>query len=286
MRVTGEKAVRDPYRPRPARIENIVVESRARDTRTFELAFLEPVDAEDFKYSPGQFAELSVFGAGEAPISISSSPGSSLLQFCVKRVGLVTQAIHNLGVGNLIGVRGPYGSGFPVGGMEGRDLVFVAGGIGLAPLRALINFVLDPANRHDFGGVNIIYGARTPGDLLFKRDLKAWAAREDVQYHETVGRADEDYPGRVGLVPALLKEISPSPENAVAVTCGPPIMIKFVLPLLAELGFPADGIFTTLEMRMKCGIGKCGRCNLGHKYVCVDGPVFSLAELRDLPEEY
>lgn len=276
----------NPYRPWPARIVSITEESAVRDTRTFELEWLDEDAEAHFKYRPGQFAELSLFGFGEAPISITSSPTQPNLQFCIKRVGVVTTAIHQLQTGDTIGVRGPYGNSFPVQAMEGKNILFVAGGIGLAPLRSVINYLLDRANRNRYANITILYGARTPGDLLFKKELREWAERSDVHYYETVDRATDGYSGRVGFVPALLKEVAPSSVETIALTCGPPIMIKFVLQGLTELGFQPSQILTTLEMRMKCGIGKCGRCNIGRHYVCIDGPVFTYEQLLAMPAEY
>jgi len=278
--------ISNPYHPWPARIIKITEESAARDTRTFELEWVDPDHNARFQHRPGQFAELSILGAGEAPISITSSPTQPNLQFCIKQMGVVTTAIHQRQVGDVIGVRGPYGNCFPVEAMEGKHVVFVAGGIGLAPLRSVINYLLDKSNRSRYADVSILYGARSPGDLLFKEELKQWGERSDVQYYETVDRAAEGYSGRVGFVPALLEEIAPSPADTVALTCGPPIMIKFVLQGLTKLGFAPSQIITTLEMRMKCGIGKCGRCNIGKHYVCIDGPVFSYEQLLAMPQEY
>jgi len=268
------------------RIIKITEESAVRDTRTFELEWIEAEHGARFKHLPGQFAELSIFGAGEAPISITSSPTQPNLQFCIKRMGLVTTAIHQRQAGDVIGVRGPYGNCFPLEAMEGKNVLFVAGGIGLAPLRSVINSLLDASNRERYADVTILYGARSPGDLLFKEELEQWGERTDVHYHETVDRADDGYAGRVGFVPALLDELAPSPADTIALTCGPPIMIKFVMEGLTKLGFTPDQIITTLEMRMKCGIGKCGRCNIGHQYVCIDGPVFSYEQLLAMPREY
>lgn len=274
------------YKPYLARIIAIEVESAVRDTRTFTLEFLNDAARKQFQYLPGQFAELSVAGAGEAPISITSSPTQPHPEFCIKRMGVVTRAIHNLALGDTIGVRGPYGNTFPLETMEGKNIIFVAGGIGLAPLRSLIIYMLDAQHRNRYKDITIIYGARSPGDLLFKRDLKQWAERQDVKYHETVDKADETYTGKEGFVPQLLEEVAPKPANAIALTCGPPIMIKFVLQGLTKLGFTPDQIITTLEMRMKCGIGKCGRCNIGPYYVCIDGPVFSYRQILGMPQEY
>jgi len=268
------------------RIARITVESSTRDTRTFELEWVNPEDGRAFQYLPGQFAELSVLGSGEAPISITSSPTQPNLQFCIKRMGVVTTAIHYMKEGDTLGVRGPYGNTFPLDLFKGKNILFIAGGIGLAPLRSVINYMLDDSHRKDYKNITILYGARTPGDLLFKYDLKAWGERPDVAYLETVDRAAPGYAGRVGFVPALLDQTAPKPKDTVAITCGPPIMIKYVLKSLTELGFPPEMIITTLEMRMKCGIGKCGRCNIGKYYVCIDGPVFSYAQLQKMPKEY
>ena len=276
----------NPYKPLPMRIGKITMESAAKDTRTFELEWVNPEDEKNFNHLPGQFAELSVFGYGEAPISITSSPTQPNLQFCIKRMGRVTEAIHNMKVGDVFGVRGPYGNTFPLKEFEGKNIVFVGGGIGLAPLRSLINYMLDESNRDKYKDISIMYGARSPGDLLFKSELKEWAERSDVDYYETVDKRTPGYEGREGFVPALLEEIGPSPENAMAVTCGPPIMIKFVMQSLTKLGFKPPQMITTLEMRMKCGIGKCGRCNIGKYYVCIDGPVFSYEQLLEMPDEY
>jgi NAD(P)H-flavin reductase len=281
-----DAALKNPYMPRPMRIVKITVESSARDTRTFELEWVNLEDAKEFHYLPGQFAELSVLGSGETPISITSSPAQPNLQFCIKRMGAVTTAIHHLNKGDIIGVRGPYGNTFPIDAFRGKKVLFVAGGIGLAPLRSLINYILHETHRADYKDITILYGARTPGDLLFKYDLQAWAGRPDVTYLETVDRATNGYTGRVGFVPALLNETAPKPDDTIAVTCGPPVMIKFVLKSLTALGFPPERIVTTLEMRMKCGIGKCGRCNIGKYYVCVDGPVFTYAQMLKMPKEY
>ena len=285
-RCNCETEVSNPYHPWPARIIKIIEESAARDTRTFELEWVEPEHAAAFQHKPGQFAELSIFGCGEAPISITSSPTQPDLQFCIKQMGVVTTAIHQRKVGDMIGVRGPYGNSFPLDRMEGKKLLFVAGGIGLAPLRSVINYVLDPSNRDRFAEVSILYGARSPGDLLFKDELKQWTQRDDVEYFETVDRAAEGYEGRVGFVPTLLEELAPAPADTIALTCGPPIMIKFVMQGLTKLGFEPNQMITTLEMRMKCGIGKCGRCNIGRHYVCIDGPVFTQEQLLAMPQEY
>lgn len=275
---------KNPLVPDLAVIESITDETP--DVKTFRVRFDDPTLVEEFAYQPGQCAMLSLPGIGEAMISITSSPTrTGFLEFAVKRVGLFTEALHAQAPGRKIGVRGPYGNHFPVDDMVGKKLIFIGGGIGLAPLRSLINYVLD--NRERFGTVDIIYGARSPQDLVFKEELfDAWTKAPDVNVHVTVDKGDETWKGHEGFVPNFLEELKPSPEGAVAITCGPPIMIKFVLQALGRLGFSPERIVTTLEMKMKCGIGKCGRCNIGEKYVCVDGPVFTLAQLATMPDEY
>jgi NAD(P)H-flavin reductase len=267
---------RNPLIPKVATIESILDETP--DIKTFRVAGV------SFEYRSGQCAMLSKLGVGEAMISITSSPTRDELEFSIKRVGRLTEALHEMKPGMNIGMRGPYGNSFPIENMIGKDLVFIGGGIGLAPLRSLINNCFD--NREQFGRIVIIYGARSPEDLVFRKELfDVWPNNRDTEVHLTVDKGDDDWRGRVGFVPALLEDIGPSPENAMAVTCGPPIMIKFVLKSLQDMGFASENIITTLEMKMKCGIGKCGRCNIGEKYVCVDGPVFRLADLVTLPDE-
>ena len=274
---------RNPYLPSSARIEEVRVETP--DTKTFTVVFCDDAGRDDFAYRPGQFAEVSVFGVGEAPFSITSTPTrKGFLEFSIKRMGRVTQALHEMIGGEQIGVRGPYGNSFPVQDWKGRKLFFIGGGIGLAPLRSVINYCLD--NRADYGDIEVIYGARSPADLVFKPELEQWAQREDLKLHLTVDAGNEEWQGRVGFVPALVTELNPSPANVITITCGPPIMIRLVLQGLAQLGFSDEQIVTTLEMRMKCGIGKCGRCNIGRSYVCVDGPVYSLAQIKALGSEH
>lgn len=278
---------RNPYLPYPARIEDILVENDAKDLKTFRLALEDPKSAAAFEYMPGQFAELSLPGMGEAPFGIASSPteGDHLL-FTVKRTGLFTTELHSLEPGAPIGVRGPMGNTFPWDRMVGKDLVIVGGGFAFTTLRSAIKYILDPANRSDFGSLLVIYGARTPGELLYRSELDQWQARDDIDVHLTVDKADENWTQHEGVVTTVLDGIKPSSDNALAVVCGPPIMIKFTLVSLIQLGFPEDAMILSLEMRMKCGIGKCGRCNIGSKYVCKDGPVFTREELSALPAEY
>jgi NAD(P)H-flavin reductase len=273
------------YQPHLMTIE--AVQDEAPDTRTLRLAFRDPEVAERFSFKAGQFGEYSVFGAGECTFCIASPPTRrGYIECSFKAVGKVTRALRELEAGEIVGFRGPYGNSFPVERWEGRRVVFVAGGIGLAPVRCVIWNVLDLRDRFD--EVTVVYGARSVPDLVYKRELASWRERPDLRLVRTVDPGGEEagWDGEVGFVPAVLERAAPSADNAVAVVCGPPVMIKYTLPVLARLGFPPDRIFTTLENRMKCGVGKCGRCNVGPVYVCKDGPVFSAAELAELPAEY
>jgi sulfhydrogenase subunit gamma (sulfur reductase) len=271
---------KNPYVPELVTITNIIEETP--NIKSFQVVFNDPERMKTFKFEPGQVGQLSVFGVGESTFVINSPPTRmEYLQFSVMKAGEVTAALHELFPGDQMGVRAPLGNWFPYDTMKGKKILFIGGGIGLAPLRTLILYMLD--NRSDYKDITIIYGSRTPPDLCYKEDLKEWEARSDVNLILTV---DADYPGwdkRIGFVPTVLNEVAPSPEDTIAITCGPPIMIKFVLQNLAKLNFKEEDIITTLEARMKCGIGICGRCNLGSKYICKDGPVFSLAQLREFP---
>lgn len=273
------------YLPYLATIQKIVTETP--DIKTFRLAFQDTKLNESFAYKPGQFIKFSVFGVGEAPFCLSSSPTrSGYIECSIKLMGKVTQAVHELEVGDMIGIRGPYGNGFPIGEMKDKSLIFVGGGIGLAPLRPLIWNVID--RRDDFKDIIIIYGARSIADLVYKEELEQWQNMSGISTILTVdpGGEDENWTGKVGFVPTVLEEVNPSPEGAVVITCGPPIMIKFVLIALQKMGFTPEQIITTLEMKMKCGLGKCGRCNIGGVYVCKDGPVFSYEQIRHFPDEF
>lgn len=266
------------YLPQIAVIEKVIEETA--DTRTLHFNFRDEKLRADFSFKPGQFCFLSVLGVGEAPFCLSSSPTRrDHLECSVREVGRLTRAIHRLGVGAEIGFRGPYGNSFPLDYLAGKNLVFVGGGIGLAPLRSLIWYVLD--NREGYGRVDIVYGARSPADLSFRYDLEAWGENKTVNRVTTVDKGNDGWTGRVGLVPVVLGEVAPSADNAVAIVCGPPVMIRYTFPALARLGYSPEQMLTTLEKRMKCGIGKCGRCNISNIYVCKDGPVFSFAEIKD-----
>ena len=276
----------NPYVPLPMRIEEIIVETEDENIKTFELSFMARPDEERFVYTPGQFAEISVFGKGEAPFGMASTPTQpGRLSFSVSKIGVVTGALHRMEKGDVVGVRGPLGNGYPLEIFKGKNLILVGGGFGFSTLRALTNFILHESNRKDYRDLTVIYGARRPGLLLYKKDLEAWKKQEDIRLHLTVDKGENGWQGHVGFVPDVTRSVAPDPKNAYAVVCGPPAMIQFTLPVLKELGFRDENVFLSLEMRMKCGIGKCGRCNVGSKYICSDGPVFSQAQLNGLAGE-
>jgi len=242
--------------------------------------------SQDFHaYQPGQFAFVSAFGVGEAAFGFASTPNNGTLEFAIQRLGSVTTELHELGVGDVVGVRGPLGNCFPLDDMRGKNLVVLGGGIGGAPLRPVIQYVLK--NRPDYGHLTILWAARHPSLLVFTDEYDTWRSAPDTQLHLTVDVADAEWDHHTGLITDLLERVSPSPENSVTITCGPPIMIHFVNKMLVEkFDFRPEQNFVTLEARMHCGIGKCGRCNLGEKLVCVDGPVFSMAEVGSFLESY
>ncbi len=273
------------YKPYLATIEEIIDETP--DVRTFRLVFQDEAVRDSFTFRSGQFAEYSAFGAGESTFCIASSPTrQGYIECCFRGVGKVTEALRRLEKGDTVGVRGPYGNSFPIEAFFGKSLVFVAGGIALPPLRTLIWNCLD--QRDKFQEITIVYGARTESDLVYKHELKEWQERGDVRLVKTVdpGGNGPDWDGKVGFVPSILEEAAPKSDNCIALVCGPPIMIKFTLPVLERLGFTDEQIYTTLENRMKCGLGKCGRCNVGNTYVCKDGPVFTAAQVKAMPQEF
>lgn len=267
------------YLPTFVRILDIKPLTELEKVFTFELPNGRPLG-----HRPGQFVEVSVLGVGEAPISISSSPSRSSKSFeiCVRRVGDVTSALHSLKPGDRVGIRGPFGRGFPFEKFRGKDLLFAPGGLGLAPLRSLINQVID--ERAMFGRVVILYGARNPGELLFKDELKRWDEMEDVELYLTVDRGDDSWTGNTGVITTLFRNISVYPRNTVAATCGPPIMYRFVMMELFGKGISEGNIWLSLERRMKCGVGKCGHCQINNVYACQSGPVFSYKEIKGLEE--
>jgi NAD(P)H-flavin reductase len=271
----------DLFLPAVARITD--VRDETPDTRTFGLRFRDPAHDRSFGFRPGQFMELSVFGYGEAPFCFASSPTRpGKIEITVRRTGTLTDALHTLGPGDEVGVRGPCGNGFDLRAAEGRDLLFIGGGIGLPPLRGLIWNVLDERKR--FGRVTILYGARTPADLVYKAELQEWAKRPDMEFHVTVDRGGDGWTGNVGMVPTLFDRTELSPKTSLAYVCGPPVMIKFVVQDLLMRGFPEEAIISTLERMMQCGVGKCNHCAIGHRWICRDGPVFSYRQIRELRE--
>lgn len=267
------------YRPVMAKLLEV-----EQMTELEKLFTLELPGGRSLGNEPGQFVEVSLFGIGEAPISISSSPGRSngTFELCVRHAGDVTGAMHGLEPGAVLGVRGPFGHGFPIEKMKGKDVLFAAGGLGLAPLRSLINEVLD--QRGFFGRVIILYGTKQPSEILFKDELLEWAEREDVEFHMTVDRGDEQWRGNVGVITTLFPKITLNPRNTVAATCGPPIMYRFVLMEMLGKGISETQIYLSLERRMKCGVGKCGHCQINELYCCQDGPVFRYADIKGLEE--
>ncbi|MFO7626430.1 MAG: FAD/NAD(P)-binding protein [Candidatus Fermentibacteraceae bacterium] len=277
----------NPYLPFPMRVSKSVAETDDGSIRTLSLSFARKEDSEAFSFRAGQFAELSLLGTGEAPFGIASSPvDPGMLDFTVSRIGLVTSELHNLETGDRVGMRGPLGNGYPLEELEGRNVLVVGGGFGFSTLRAFTSYALHPGNRGHFGGLTVVYGARNPGLLLYRQDLLEWGKRDDIDLRVTVDTPDDSWAGRTGVVPAVVRELCIDAGKTAALVCGPPAMIRYTLPVLTELGLPPERVFLSLEMKMKCGIGKCGRCNIGEAYVCTDGPVFSLARLNTLPGEY
>ncbi len=276
------------YLPLPVRIEQITIETEDKSLRTFKLIFLNKEDEENFTYTPGQFCEISIAGQGEIPIGIASSPTETgFLMFTVNKTGVVTRYIHNMKEGDIIGVRGPLGNWYPWEAMEGKNVIVIGGGFAFTTLRSSIVYMLHPENRNRFKDITVVYGARSPGLLLYREELAEWEKRDDINVHITVDATDDpNWQYNIGFVPTITEQKITTSEDSYALVCGPPIMIKFTQPVLEKVGFTPEQIIMSLEMRMKCGIGICGRCNIGDKYVCKDGPVFSLAQLNELPKEY
>ena len=264
----------------------VEVKDMAEEIKLFRVELLNGGSAAFCDFQPGQFAFLSAFGAGEAPFGIANTcQRGPVLDFAVHRLGSVTTELHEMGPGDVVGVRGPMGNWFPMEQFKGKDLIVMGGGIGGAPLRPVIQYVLD--HREDYGRLAILWAARHPSLLIFTDEFDEWRQAADTQLHLTVDEPDPRWDHNVGLITELLERVKPSPENAISITCGPPIMIYYVNKMLVEqMGFSLAQNFVTLEARMHCGIGKCGRCNLGEKLVCVDGPVFSMAEVGELLESF
>ena len=282
-----KKLVPNPYIPMLTRVKSIISENEVRDIKTLELEFQKEEEYKAFDYIPGQFAEISIIGKGECPIGIASSPTEEgTIKFTIKKMGTVTSSFHNSDIGDTIGVRGPLGNGWPMEGLKGQNIVVIGGGFAFSTLRSLVLYVLDDKHRKDYGDITVIYGNRDSGEVLYRDVLEEWEKRDDIKVVLTIDREEEGWTRKVGFVAAIVKEVAPSPDNAVAIICGPPIMIRTAVDELVKIGWKDEKILNSLEMRMKCGIGKCGRCNIGEKFVCIDGPVFSLAELKKMPNEY
>ncbi len=271
----------NPYRPWPARITSI---RDLTDTeKLFELRLIDESVRDAFQFAAGQFVEVSIFGVGEAPISISSAPSKGgFIELCVRNAGDVTSALHQKQCGDIVGLRGPFGRGFPFDVMKGHDVLLVAGGLGIAPLKSLINHIHD--ERHDFGRVTILLGAKNPGEILFRKQFDMWKHREDFDLIMTVDQPDDTWDGEVGLVTKLFDTLDIDPDNTFGAICGPPVMYRFVIDEMRKKKMNVDHIYVSFERRMKCGIGKCGHCGVGHQYACVDGPVFNYWEAMNLQE--
>jgi NAD(P)H-flavin reductase len=277
-------ATENIYLPKVARLDRVVEE--IAEVRTFFWHFEDPLAQAAFRqFRPGQFAQMSLFGVGEFPASLPPSPTEDEVFFTIRQVGACTAALHRLQPGDQFAVRGPYGNGFPMEDYAGKNLVFVAGGIGLIPLRSCIIYAL--AHRERYRRIQIYYGAKTPHELMYLPNLRAWEQAAGVECHLTVDRAAEGWKGHVGVVGSLFKRpgVQVPVDNTVAFVCGPPIMFRFVIRDLLAMGFREDQIMSTLERYMKCGVGKCGHCCIGVAYVCVDGPVFTYQQIKKLGED-
>ena len=269
------------YVPRPATLKR--VEKLTKTETFFEIAM---DDGQPLGHTPGQFVEVSIMGVGEAPISISSAPGTNNFEMVVRNVGDVTSKLHAMQPGDNIGIRGPFGTGFDTEGLKGKNLLFIGGGLGIVPMRSLINYVLN--NRADYSKVMILYGCKDPSELLFKGELAQWENMNDVEFHKTVDTCveNESWDGQVGVITTIMPLVTFDPNNTCAIVVGPPIMYRFVIKDLLNMGMPEENIIVSLERRMKCGVGKCGHCQMNGVYVCKEGPVFNLADLKDVPEAF
>jgi sulfhydrogenase subunit gamma (sulfur reductase) len=273
----------NPYLPYLGRLA--AIEQLGTGIKLFKVRFEDPAQADAFVYQPGQFGFLSAFGTGEAPFGITSVYGiDETVDFAVAMVGTVTHALHGMSVGEVVGVRGPMGNWFPMDEIRGKNVIVLGGGIGGAPLRPVISSILH--DRDNYGEMTILWAARNPQLLVFTGEYDVWRQAPCTQVHLTVDQGDAGWTGHTGLITELLQRVNPSPANAAVIVCGPPIMIHFAIIELQKLGFASEQIITTLEAKMKCGIGKCGRCNMGEKYVCLHGPVFTHAEIKDFLESF
>ena len=269
----------DIYKPETATV--LKSEWMASKERFLELKL---DSGKELGHMPGQFVEVSVFGIGEAPISISSSPTQNgSFQMVVRDAGNVTRNIHFLEPGDKVGIRGPFGTHFPVDGdMKGKDIVFVCGGLGLVPVRSAINYVLD--NREKYGDVTILFGTKSPSERLFVDEAREWSSQSNVTFRETVDRGDETWTGNVGVITTLMTDMTVDPRKTVAIICGPPVMYKFAIMSLRKMGMVDKNIYVSLERHMKCGVGKCGHCQINDLYVCQEGPVFRFEDISEVPE--
>ena len=272
----------NPYLPKPARL--VSVRRMVPDNDLFTFRFLDSADVAAFRHRPGQFVMLSLAGVGEAPISISSSPSRpGVMELCIRRVGRLTGALYRLETNTVVGIRGPYGNGFPIDRIEGNDLLIAAGGLGMAPLRSLLWWTLDHRDR--YGRLTLMYGARQPGAMLFRDELVSLLGRPDLDCLLTVDEDPEGgWSGHIGLLPSLFDHAHFEPSRTFAAVCGPPVVFHIILEKLLDLGFTKDRILMSLERRMKCGVGKCGHCSVGYRYTCVHGPIFTYWDAINLPE--
>ena len=271
----------------PDLMKVIAVRQHMSDVKSVRIAFHDQRRADEFSFRVGQFGIFSAFGAGESTFNIcSSSNTKDYIEFCFRRIGRVTEALWNVEEGDTIGFRGPYGNGYPMGRWKGKNLIFIGGGIAMPPIRCAILYALE--NRGDYGDITVVYGARTVGDLVFADELRRWADHDRVRVVACVDPGGEtpDWTGEIGFVPTVVEKANIPASNAAALVIGPPVMIQFTLPVLSKMGLGGQDIYTSLENRMSCGLGKCGRCNCGPVYVCKDGPVFSLEQLDKMPKDY
>lgn len=279
VKTGAELMAENPYRPWPARITSIT--DLTATEKLFEFRLIDERIRSAFHQDPGQFVELSIFGVGEAPISISSAPSKQgFIELCVRRAGRFTEVLHTMQCGDVVGIRGPFGRGFPFEEMKGHDILLVAGGLGIAPLKSLINYIHD--ERHAFGKVTIIYGSKNPREVMFRHQFEMWKHRNDFDLHLTVDNYEEGWDGEVGLVTKPFENLEVDADNTYGVLCGPPVMYRFVVEEMRKKGIPYDRIYMSFERHMKCGMGKCGHCQVGHQYVCIDGPVFNYWEAKNI----
>ena len=277
-----KKKINNPFVPELARIEKIVQETGT--IKTFRLNLLNKKFKKSFEFMPGQFVQVSVFGIGEVPISICSSVfEKKFFEITVRNVGSVTNALFKLKEGDSIGIRGPYGNSYPMNEFKYKNIILAAGGVGFPPMKSIIEYVIN--NRDDFESLLLFYGAKDPADIIYKNELENWNKKNLLKILITVDKPDATWIGDVGLVTSLFDKVEINSKNSVGVVCGSPVMMKFVVQKFQKLGFDNNQIYLSMERMMQCGFGKCGHCNIGKKYVCIDGPVFRYDELKELTEK-